>query len=117
MHGLNTHPIERLLHRLADAIWRRPRWFVYPQLVIFAAAISYAAVFLGFRTDINDLVSSDTAYQRQWQALKDEFQLKENLVALVESGDRERNRQFVDRLAARLEAETNAFAGIFYKGH
>ncbi len=116
MHGLNTHPIEKLLHRLADVIWRHPRWFVYPQLVLFTLAISYAAVFLTFKTDINDLVSADTAYQRQWQALKDEFQLKDDLVALVESEDREKNRQFVERLAARLEAETNLFAGIFYKG-
>ena len=116
MQGLNTHPIEKLLHRLADVIWRHPRWFVYPQLVLFTVAVSYAAVFLTFKTDINDLVSADTAYQRQWQALKDEFQLKDDLVALVESEDREKNRQFVERLAARLEAETNLFAGIFYKG-
>jgi len=116
MHGLNTHPIERLLHRLAEAIWRHPRWFVYPQLALFAAAIAYSALFLAFKTDINDLVSSDTVYQQQWQALKDEFQLKENLVALVESGDREKNRQFVERLAARIEVETNLFTGIFYKG-
>ena len=116
MHGLNTHPIERLLHRLADVVWRHPRWFVYPQLALFTVAIGYAVTFLQFKTDTNDLVASDVAYQRHWQELKDEFQLKDDLVALVESEDREKNRQFVERLAARLEAETNLFAGIFYKG-
>lgn len=116
MHGLNTHPIERFLHRLAESIWRHPRWFVFPQLVIFALAIGYAAVCLKFKTDTNDLVSSDVAYQRHWQELKREFHVQEDLVTLVESEDREKNRQFVERLAARLEAETNLFCDIFYKG-
>ena len=59
MHGLNTHPIERLLHRLADVIWRHPRWFVYPQIALLAVALGYSAKFLQFKTDTNDLVASD----------------------------------------------------------
>ena len=35
---------------------------------------------------------------------------------VVESGDPERNRQFVERLAAKLELETNLFSDVFYKG-
>ena len=116
MHGLNSHPIERLLRRLAEGVWRHPRWFFYPQLVLFTIAVFYTTTHLRFKTDMNDLVASDVAYQRHWQALRDEFSLKEDMVALVESEDREKNRQFVERLAARLSAETNLFAGIFYKG-
>lgn len=116
MHGLNTHPIERALHRLADCIWHHPRWFLYPQLFLFAFAVVYAATFLRFKTEMNDLVSSDVGYQRHWRALKAEFQLPDDLVALVESEDREKNRQFVERLAARLALETNLFKGILYRG-
>jgi hopanoid biosynthesis associated RND transporter like protein HpnN len=37
-------------------------------------------------------------------------------VAVVESDDAEKNRQFVERLGAKLEAETNLFTDVFYKG-
>jgi len=37
-------------------------------------------------------------------------------VVVVESEDGEKNRQFVDRLGAKLEAETNLFNHVFYKG-
>ena len=65
MHGLNSHPIERLLQRLAARIWRHPLWFIYPQLVLCAVSIGYACFTLQFKTDKNDLVSPDVGYQKQ----------------------------------------------------
>jgi len=41
--------------------------------------------------------------------------VQEDLVTLIESDDLEKNRQFVERLAARLEVETNLFKNIFFK--
>ena len=38
------------------------------------------------------------------------------MAVVVQSGDMERNRQFVERLAARVERETNLFTDVFYKG-
>ena len=116
MHVPNTHPVERLLHRLADCIWRRPGWFLYPQLVLFGLCLVFAAISLEFRTSRNDLVSADEAYRRNLLELKQEFHVQEELVTLIESDDLEKNRQFVERLAARLEVETNLFVGIFFKG-
>src|SRR5262249_37790052 len=61
---------------------------------------------------------------------KKEFQLQGDLVVVVESGDPDKNRQFVERLGPKLEAakvkvpaqpgshemvETNLFADVFYK--
>ena len=37
-------------------------------------------------------------------------------MVVVESEDAEKNRQFVERLGAKLEAETNVFHNVFYKG-
>jgi hopanoid biosynthesis associated RND transporter like protein HpnN len=116
MHGLNLHPVERLLHYLADCIWRWPRWFLYPQIALFIFSAIYAGCFLKFKTDVNDLVSSDVSYQRNWQVLQRDFNVGSDIVTLVESTDREKNRQFVERLAARVKAETNLFVDIFYKG-
>jgi len=116
MQGLNTHPVERLLQRLAARIWRHPSWFIYPQLVLCGVSIFYAVLTLQFKTDTNDLVSPDVGYQKQWQALRDEFHVQDDMVTLVESEDVEKNRQFIERLAARLEAEPELFTDVFYKG-
>ena len=37
-------------------------------------------------------------------------------MVVVESEHAEKNRQFVERLGAKLEAETNLFHDVFYKG-
>jgi hypothetical protein len=62
------------------------------------------------------IVSADETYQRNWSNLKEEFHVQEELVTLIESDDLEKNRQFVERLAARLEVETNLVKDIFFKG-
>ena len=115
MRGLNQHPIEHFLHRLAEGIWRHPRWFLFPQLVLFGVAVFYTATTLKFKTDINDLVSSDVGYQRHWQELREEFHVQDDIITLVESPDHEKNRQFVERLGAKLEAETNLFTDVVFK--
>jgi hopanoid biosynthesis associated RND transporter like protein HpnN len=38
------------------------------------------------------------------------------MVVVVESENPEKNRQFVERLGAKLEADTNCFHDVFYKG-
>lgn len=116
MRGLNTHPIEQLLQRLADSIWRHTAWYIYPQIGLFVLAVVYAVFTLQFKTDTNDLVSPDVGYQRLWQELREEFHVQDDLVTLVESEDPSKNRQFVERLAARLEGEPETFTDIYYKG-
>ena len=97
-------------------ICHRPAWFIYPQLVLFAVSVAYAAFTLKLKTETNDLVSPDVGYQRQWQALREEFHVQDDLVTLVESEDIAKNRQFVERLAARVEAEPETFTDVYYKG-
>src|SRR5262249_43799606 len=45
-----------------------------------------------------------------------EFSGEEDLVVVVESENKEKNRQYVERLGRRLLAETNRFTDVFYKG-
>jgi hopanoid biosynthesis associated RND transporter like protein HpnN len=116
MRGLKAHPVEHLLRRLAECICRRPAWFVYPQLVLFIVSVAFAAFTLKLKTDANDLVSPNVGYQQQWQALREEFHVQDDLVTLVESEDPAKNRQFVERLAARIEQEPELFTDIYYKG-
>jgi hopanoid biosynthesis associated RND transporter like protein HpnN len=108
--------LARVLGRLASAVIRRPRWFFWPQVLLAAACVYYAIGHLGFDTDRNDLVSGNLRYNRNFLEFQKEFPQQDDLVVVVESDNIEKNRQFVERLGAKLEVETNLFKDVFYKG-
>ena len=94
----------RWLARLAGAIQTRPRWFIWPQLLLFLACVLYTVDRLEFSTNRNDLVGGKHKYHENYLRLKAEFPQQDDLVVMVEGSDLELNRQFVERLGARLEA-------------
>lgn len=106
----------RWLAWLADSVMAHPRWWVVPQLLLFGLAVIFTANRLEFKLDRSDLVSADDEEHRNYLELIKEFPLQKEMVVVVESENRERNRQFVERLGAKLEAETNLFTDVFYKG-
>ena len=73
-------------------------------------------MWLQFDTDRDNLVGSNKRYHQNYLAFRKEFPQQDDLVVVVESENVEKNRQFVERLGARLEAETNTFKNVFYKG-
>src|SRR5581483_5654521 len=106
----------RALGWLAWAIFRRRGWFLYPQLVLFVLCVLYTVRYLDFDTNRDDLVGSNKKYHQNFLKFKKEFPTQDDVVVVVESEDLEKNRQFVERLGARLETETNLFRDVFYKG-
>jgi len=112
----NPSFVQRLLTRLADAVYFHPRAFFYPQIVLFLVCLLFTVRHLGFSTSRNDLVGSDKKYHQNFLALNKEFPGQSDLVVVVESDRMDKNRQFVERLGVKLEAETNLFTDVFYKG-
>jgi hopanoid biosynthesis associated RND transporter like protein HpnN len=108
--------LARLLAWLAAAVCRRPRWFLYPQIALFIACILYTVFFLQFDTSRDDLVGSNKKYHQNFLRLKKEFPQQSDLVVVIQSENLEKNRQFAERIGAKLEAETNLFTDVFYKG-
>src|SRR6266568_566286 len=106
----------RLLAWLASAVFRHQRLFLYPQLVLFVVCVVYTGFNLKFDMSRNDLVGSNKKYHQNFLQFKKEFPTQDDLVVVVESENAEKNRQFVERLGAKLEAETNLFRDVFYKG-
>src|SRR5688572_13597042 len=121
----------RVLAGLAGLICRHRSWFLYPQVVLFAASILYTIKFLEFDTTRSNLVGPNKKYHQNFLQFKKEFPTQDDLVVVVESEDTEKNRQFVERLGPKLEAarikvrmrpgsdelvETNLFRMVFYKG-
>ena len=121
----------RWLGKLAAVVVRRRHWFVWPQIVLFVLCTLYTIKFLEFDTSRSALVGADKRYHHNFLQFKKEFAAKDDLVVVVESENPEKNRQFVERLGAKLEAaqvqipvrpgaketvETNLFTHVFYKG-
>ena len=104
----------RLLTRLAGAIQRNPKRFIWPQIGLFALCVVYTCFFL--KTDMNrdNLVGPNQKYHQYYMALRQEFPQSDDLVVVVESDNVEKNRQFVERIAAKMQAETNLFQDVFY---
>lgn len=108
--------VVRALRVLAALVFHYPRCFFYPQAGLFLVSILYTVLHLEFDTNRNNLVGADKVYHQAYLQYRREFAAQDELVVIVESEDIEKNRQFVERLGARLEAETNLFTDVFYKG-
>src|SRR6266496_3723136 len=106
----------RMLAKLARTVLRHGAWFVFPQVVLVGLCILVTVRYLEFDTSRNNLVGANKKYHRNFLAFKKEFPTQDDLVVVVESENSEKNRQFVERLGARLEVETNLFKDVFYKG-
>jgi hopanoid biosynthesis associated RND transporter like protein HpnN len=121
----------RLLGKLAWLACHRRHWFIWPQLVLFGLCVVYTVFNLQFDTSRSALVGADKRYHHNFLQFKKEFAAQDDLAVVIESENPEKNRQFVERLGAKIEAarvrvpafpgaketvETNLFARIFYKG-
>ncbi len=114
MKPLNESRAGHTLHLLGDLVLRYPRWFFYPQLLLALVCLGYTAIKLQFSTDKHDLISTQESYWREFLEFKRAFNIHENIFVLVKSESRQKNREFLDRLAARLQVDRE-FSGVYYK--
>ncbi len=108
--------LARRLNQLALAVIRRPRWFFWSQIVLALLCVVITIGFLKFDPDQGNLVSPKLKYQQNFLRLQKEFPQQGNdLDVIVQSDDPEKNRQFIERLAAKMTPETNLFCDVFYE--
>ena len=112
---LSENRAGRLLHLLAEGVFHHPRWFWSAQLLLVLACLVYTVSTLQFSADRNDLISGRETYRREFLEFKKEFNIRDNLFVLVESESREKNRDFIERLAARLQGDSQ-FTNVYYRG-
>lgn len=117
MHSVTPNGFVRLLEWLTEVVQRRPRWFFYGHAIAFLLCLLVTVQYLEFDPSRNSLVGAKKKYHQNFLRFKHEFPTQDDLVVVVESEDREKNRQFVERLGAKLEVETNLFTDVFYKGN
>jgi hopanoid biosynthesis associated RND transporter like protein HpnN len=106
----------RLLTRLSNWVLHYPRWFFWPQVLLAIVCVVYTVRSLQFSTSRNDLVSSKLHYHQIFLEFRKEFAAEDDIVVVVESEAPEKNRQFVERLGAKIEAATNLYTDVFFRG-
>ena len=107
--------LARSLARLTVALCRHPRWFFYPQVALFLSCVLYTIGFLKADMNRDNLVGPNQKYHENYLRLQQEFPQQGDLVVVVESDNVEKNRQFVERIAAKMQTETNLFRDVFYQ--
>ena len=107
--------LARQLGRLAAGVIRHPHWFFWPQVALFVVCVAYTVLFLKADMNRDNLVGPNQKYHQNYLAFQKEFPQPDDLVVVVEGGDVEKNRQFVERIAAKMQAETNLFRDVFYQ--
>lgn len=106
----------RALSWVSALVLRHKAWFFYPQIILFGLSVFYTVRFLEFDTRRDNLVGPSKKYHQNFLKFKKEFPTQDDLVVVVESESPEKNRQFVERLGAKVDHETNLFRNVFYKG-
>jgi hopanoid biosynthesis associated RND transporter like protein HpnN len=111
--------LARSLAGLTVAVCRHPRWFFWPQAVLFVVCVVYALPrpygHLDFDMNRDNLVGPDQKYHQNYLRLQKEFPQQDDVVVVVEGDNIEKNRQFVERIAAKMQTETNLFRDVFYQ--
>jgi len=105
----------RWLGRLAAGVIRYPHWFFWPQVGLFVLCVFYTVFFLKADMNRDNLVGPNQKYHQNYLALQKEFPQPDDIVVVVESDNLEKNRQFVERIAAKMQAETNLFRDVFFQ--
>ncbi len=106
--------LARVLAWTADFVIHHRRIVIYSQIILFVVSGVYAWQFLRFDPDRDNLVGKNERYQGAFIAYRKEFPQQDDLAVVVESEDLEKNRQFVERLGARVLAEPTLFTNVIF---
>src|SRR3954468_948332 len=99
---------------LARMVFRHKQIIIWSQVVLFVLSVLVTYKFLKFDTNRDNLVGQNEKYQHSFLAYKTEFPSQDDLAVVVESDDIEKNRQFIERLGAKVLAEPTYFTNVIF---
>ncbi|HWC59950.1 MAG TPA: MMPL family transporter, partial [Verrucomicrobiae bacterium] len=106
--------LARALAWLARMVFRHKKFIVISQVVLFVLSVLVAYKYLKFDTNRDNLVGQNEKYQHLFLEYKKEFPSQDDLAVVVESEDIEKNRQFIERLGAKVLAEPKYFTNVIF---
>jgi hopanoid biosynthesis associated RND transporter like protein HpnN len=106
--------LARGLAWLARMVFRHKKFIIYSQAALFVFSILITYQFLKFDTNRDNLVGENEKYHRAFLEYKIEFPSQDDIAVVVESEDIEKNRQFIERLGAKVLAEPTYFTNVIF---
>ncbi|MSQ97109.1 MAG: hypothetical protein EXR98_21500 [Gemmataceae bacterium] len=113
-------------HEEAGLIPRGLAWIVgvicrYPWVVLVLTLLScavsgiYTWNNLTYLTHRNDLISKKKEYLKRWHQYVDEFGDDDDMIVVVQGGERAKMEKVLDEFAAEIEKRPESFERLFYK--
>jgi hopanoid biosynthesis associated RND transporter like protein HpnN len=106
--------LARALAWTARMVFQHRRAVIYLQVVLFVLSVFITVKYLRFDTNRDNLVGQNERYQHSFLAYKREFPQQDDIAVVVESENLEKNRQFVERLGARVLAHPQYFTNVIF---
>src|SRR3954471_4250365 len=106
--------LAKALAWLARMVFRHKKLIIYSQVALFVVSVLITYKFLKFDTNRDNLVGQNEKYQHAFLTYKREFPSQDDLAVVVESENIEKNRQFIERLGAKVLAEPVYFTNVIF---
>jgi hopanoid biosynthesis associated RND transporter like protein HpnN len=114
-HRQGATVVHRLLVGLVTAVCRRPRLVLAAAVVLSVLSLIAFTTRLEYRTQRSDLINPNKDYQQRWRQYTAEFGNDEDMVVVVEGGDRARMQAALEALGTEVRRRPDTFDRLFYK--
>ncbi|HEX4262695.1 MAG TPA: MMPL family transporter [Verrucomicrobiae bacterium] len=106
--------LARVLAWTARLVFRHRKLIIYSQVILFVLSVFITVKYLRFDTNRDNLVGQNEKYQHAFLSYKREFPQQDDLAVVVESENIEKNRQFIERLGAKVLAQPESFTNVIF---
>jgi hopanoid biosynthesis associated RND transporter like protein HpnN len=115
VHAEEAGKVRRGLLALVSTVCRYPRTVLFLSLVLCAFSVYAASAHLQYHTQRNDLISPHKDYQQRWRRYLNEFGDDDDIVVVVQGGERPRMQQALDAIGEQVRKQPDLFDRLFYK--
>ncbi|MDK3156741.1 MMPL family transporter [Kamptonema cortianum] len=113
--GIFRTLLQKTLESTARRIVRHP-WTHIGFFAAFTLACIYLSVFqLGIVGNTNALIDSDDEIHKAWLSYLNDFNVSEDIVVVVQSPDRGKNREIVSELASVFRSRPDYIKNVYYR--
>jgi hopanoid biosynthesis associated RND transporter like protein HpnN len=107
--------IHRQLILLVENVCRFPRFVLGASVLLAAVSFYFFNTHIEYRTQRTDLINPDKDYQKRWREYLGEFGDDNDIVVVVQGGDRQRMQDALEALATEVGKQPTLFDRLFYK--
>ncbi len=107
--------LDRFFSRIETFAYSHSFSVIVVSLVLAGLSLWVTAELLTFKTGRGDLVAKDLPYVKRHEIYRSEFEDFDGMIVVVEGGDSEQKKNFVEALASKIKSHPAVFSDVFYK--